>query len=162
MSLTKLETIVYASDLTGQDSRKAFRVAATHALAHNARLIFINVVEPISATAEQAVSNYLTDDQINEMKTQGIKAIEADILERIETFCLEELPEELQNAIQSEIVIVNGKPDEKILEIAKQAQADMIVLGTRCHSKFSQIVIGSTSHKVLYQSDCPVLIVPIN
>ncbi|TNF03696.1 MAG: universal stress protein [Gammaproteobacteria bacterium] len=161
MALENLKTILYTSDLLSHDARVAFRSAATHAIAHNAKLIFLNVIEPISSTMELAVSNYISEAELEELRTEGLLKVQLDIAERIRGFCDEELPDGVELPYTTEVCVEKGKPAEVILKVADEKQVDMIVMGTRTHSKFSQMVTGSTAHQVLFHADRPVLIVPL-
>ncbi|MBH0177284.1 MAG: universal stress protein, partial [Nitrospira sp.] len=51
-----------------------------------------------------------------------------------------------------------GSPAQLILDSADSLTADLIVVGTRGRSCFSEIVLGSVSHRVLLHSSRPTLI----
>lgn len=61
--------------------------------------------------------------------------------------------------IQADYVLHIGEPAKIILEVAKQRNADIIVLGSRGLKGLSKIILGSLSEKVLSESDRGVLIV---
>jgi len=52
-----------------------------------------------------------------------------------------------------------GDPAFAILEQAKASQVDMILMGTHGRGGLARFLIGSVSHSVLHQANCPVLIV---
>ncbi len=52
-----------------------------------------------------------------------------------------------------------GDPAFAILEQAKASQADLILMGTHGRGGLARFFMGSVSHSVLHQADCPVLIV---
>ena len=52
-----------------------------------------------------------------------------------------------------------GDPAFAILEQAKTSEADLILMGTHGRGGFARFLMGSVSHSVLHQADCPVLIV---
>ena len=52
-----------------------------------------------------------------------------------------------------------GDPAFAILEQAKASQADLILMGTHGRGGLARFLIGSVSHSVLHQANCPVLIV---
>ena len=54
---------------------------------------------------------------------------------------------------------VVGMPAEKILEIANDIGADLIVLGARRFSGAATHLSTATAHKVVSQAHCPVLTV---
>lgn len=52
-----------------------------------------------------------------------------------------------------------GKPAAKIVEIAKEWPADLIVMGSHGRGKLGGLVLGNVSQAVLHEAPCPVLIV---
>jgi len=52
-----------------------------------------------------------------------------------------------------------GYPTEKILEVADQMQADLIVLGCRGLGGFQRLLLGSVSDGVLHHAHCSVMVV---
>jgi nucleotide-binding universal stress UspA family protein len=53
-----------------------------------------------------------------------------------------------------------GFPADKILEVAKQNDVDMIVMGTKGVSNFLDKWLGTNSQKVMQDAHCPVWIIP--
>lgn len=53
-----------------------------------------------------------------------------------------------------------GSPVIVILEEAKKLKADYIVIGSHGHSALHDLVLGSTTHGVLKDARCPVLVIP--
>ena len=54
----------------------------------------------------------------------------------------------------------DGNPVMKLLEVADEEAADLVVVGSRGSGGFSELHLGSTSHQVAMYSHRPVLIVP--
>ncbi|MFD0617908.1 universal stress protein [Paenibacillus sp. GCM10027629] len=52
-----------------------------------------------------------------------------------------------------------GDPAQLIVKKAKEENADLIVMGSRGLSLFSELFIGSVSHKVVQHAHCAVMIV---
>jgi nucleotide-binding universal stress UspA family protein len=52
-----------------------------------------------------------------------------------------------------------GEPYEQICELAREIDADLIVIGTRGQTGFSRILLGSTAERVVRFAACPVLVV---
>ena len=55
--------------------------------------------------------------------------------------------------------IEEGKPQELILKVADQWNADILVMGAQPKSGLSQIFLGSVSEKVIKNSEIPVFLV---
>ncbi len=61
--------------------------------------------------------------------------------------------------LKAESRVETGDPAEKIVETAEEMAADIIVMGTRGMGRVKNMVMGSTSTKVLHLSDIPVTLV---
>jgi universal stress protein A len=55
------------------------------------------------------------------------------------------------------IRVESGEPSDKILEIARDGRADLIVMGTHGRTGLARLLIGSVAEAVLRRSVCPVL-----
>ncbi|UVS69815.1 universal stress protein [Nitrososphaera viennensis] len=55
--------------------------------------------------------------------------------------------------------IMEGDPAAGIVAFCEKGGFDLIAMGSRGHSKLKEMVLGSTSHKVLHRARCSVLIV---
>ena len=60
---------------------------------------------------------------------------------------------------QVEVVIERGDPAEVVTELASERDVDVIVMGTRGHSKWRQFLLGSTAERIVEHAPCPVLTV---
>ncbi len=56
-------------------------------------------------------------------------------------------------------MIIEGPPAEKICEVARIENCEMVVMGSRGRSDLQGLLLGSVAHRVLQQAPCPVLIV---
>jgi nucleotide-binding universal stress UspA family protein len=52
-----------------------------------------------------------------------------------------------------------GAPFYEILEYAKEANIDLIVMGTHGHTGLAHVLLGSVTAKIIRQAPCPVLTV---
>ncbi|WP_339224252.1 universal stress protein [Paenibacillus sp. FSL W7-1332] len=86
-----------------------------------------------------------------------------DILNEMEKASLEQLQQaksKLQSAgINSETVHLKGDPGHEILKYARDAEQQLIIIGSRGLTGIKEMMLGSVSHKVSQLSSCPVLIV---
>jgi nucleotide-binding universal stress UspA family protein len=54
--------------------------------------------------------------------------------------------------------VVSGRPFEEICKLAREIEADLIVLPTRGHGGLKHVVLGSTAERVVRYAPCPVLV----
>ena len=55
-------------------------------------------------------------------------------------------------------VEIDGYPADALVEYADEVEAGLIVVGSRGRGDFAALVLGSTSHRVINQATCDVLI----
>jgi nucleotide-binding universal stress UspA family protein len=61
--------------------------------------------------------------------------------------------------VQVQVMFEEGKPYEKILEVADELKADLIILGSRGKAGLERALFGSVAGKVARLCEVPVLIV---
>lgn len=111
------------------------RFAAELAAQHSARLILQHVIRP--------------QDRQEVLAGRSIDELEADLLGLI--------PDELQQSIAIQAIVVPGDPTEELLYQGRAQQADLIVLGAQGASAFAAITRHGVVYKVLAHSHCPVI-----
>jgi len=89
----------------------------------------------------------------------SIRADEDEIFKRIESE-VEQLAADGVDASAERKVVVLGGPAHAIAEIADEADADLIVVGTRGHSQIAGLLLGSVTTRLLHIAKRPVLAVP--
>jgi nucleotide-binding universal stress UspA family protein len=109
--------------------------AAELAAQHNARLILQHVIKP--------------QERLEVLAGRSIDQIEGDLLAMI--------PEELQQKIEAQAIVVPGDPTEELLYQCRAQQADLIVLGAQGASAFAAITRHGIVYKVLAHAQNPVL-----
>jgi nucleotide-binding universal stress UspA family protein len=62
-------------------------------------------------------------------------------------------------AIPVERIDLEGYPPDTLVDYAHNAQADMLVVGSRGRGEFAALVLGSTSHRAIHLAHCDVLVV---
>jgi nucleotide-binding universal stress UspA family protein len=61
--------------------------------------------------------------------------------------------------VRAEYDIVEGDPPERIVDLARSRDADLIVIGSRGLGAVASVLLGSVSKRVLHDADRPVLVV---
>lgn len=86
-------------------------------------------------------------DTLAEMSERQAKVLLARFRERVAA--RSKVPEFLES----------GHPAAKIVDVAKNWPADLIVMGSHGRGKIGGLVLGSVSQEVLSHAPCPVLVV---
>lgn len=58
-----------------------------------------------------------------------------------------------------QVEVIEGSPAEAIISVVQTRKSSVVVMGSRGLSTIAELVLGSTSHKVVSHAPCPVLIV---
>lgn len=160
--LTPVNKILYASSLS-DDARATFQMAASLAVRYEAEIILAYALEPeflysADPMGDSLVANTMLAEELRKNEPARI----LDIKQRLMTFCKEELPEgQALPHGEPTIRVEEGSPSEVILKIADDEEVDLIVMGSRTHSKLGQALLGSHANYVIHNSKRPTLIVPL-
>jgi nucleotide-binding universal stress UspA family protein len=159
-SMPKISTILYATDL-GKNTRPVFRQAIIQARIHNAKIIMLHVVEPLSDTARAVIAAYMPETEIEGVQKEGMKNVISHMKERIKKFYDEECEEYEKDYIPiKDILVIAGRPSEEILTAADKFKVDMIIMGQSSKKVMGSKVMGSSARRVARLAKVPVLIVP--
>lgn len=126
--------------------------AADHALtfarelagADGASLEIVHVVQKIATSGEHALGWYADEEKVAG-KTQQIAA---------------DLTAAGIRTTLKIVTHVGPQPAHQIADLAREADADLIVVGTRGHGALAGLVVGSVTQRLLHVAPCPVLVVP--
>ena len=110
--------------------------AVTLSKVYNAELTVLNVVEQLRMSSMQ-------------IDTEREKDAYKRIIELVQAYHLN----------NEQIKIVTGYPKEAILDVAKELEADLIVLGSHGHYGITHHLLGSTTRVITNDADCDVYIV---
>ena len=158
--MTEINSILYATDL-GKHTRPAFRMAVSLAKQNNAKVHFLYVIEPMNANTASLVNSYLPEGTIEDIYQRSVDDLHKKIKDRIDKFCLEELDGKEFPGGKPVANIIEGSPATTIINMAKDNNVDLIVMGSHAHSLLNNLFIGSVADKVVNRSPTPVLLVPL-
>jgi nucleotide-binding universal stress UspA family protein len=147
-----MKTILTAIDFSSI-SQKVVDGAAELAGAMNARLLLLNVVEPVAA--------YVPVGAAMDVITAPIPMEPSDlnlVKERLEQFAA---PLRVKG-VTVETMAVVSLPVDEILNQAASNQAMMIVLGSHGHGSLYQLFSGSVVTSVLHKARIPVTVTPVH
>ena len=145
-----MKTILVPIDLSPASARVC-DAASAFAKLIKARLVLVSVVPPLPY--------YPTD-------SYGVDASAlAQVLGANEKYTELKLREMgrrcAQRGISFKTVQETGPTVPTIMAKAKTVKASFIVIGSHGHGGMFEMIVGSTTHGVLRQAHCPVLVIPI-
>ena len=79
-------------------------------------------------------------------------------LARLRPALQEAVAEAESRGIHADYDLLEGDPGERILELARSRDVDLIVIGSRGHGQLAGLLLGSVSSAVAQRAHCPVLI----
>ncbi len=166
----KIENILYATDLS-ESAHHAFSYAVSLANQYGARLTLLNVIPEIPAIVESSKAiGYIGENRWKTLEESNFKAAkDALIGKRKDHLLMREILDQFREKARSDysrseemvddIVVKKGNPVEVILEVAKEKNCDLIVMGTHGRGVLADVVMGSTARRVIRRSPTPVLVV---
>jgi len=137
-----LKNIVLAFD-GSEYSNRALKYAKTFAERFEATLWLVHIF-----TNTSDLLGYEDFEKLYSKRKAGGQSLLDEALQKLSNTRLD-VREELQE----------GPEAESILNIAKNCQSDLIVIGTRGHGTLKGLLVGSVSRKVIHHSSCPVMVV---
>ncbi len=101
--------------------------------------------------AFDSIPSYIGEPNLQQVIDARLKAANAILRKAQETV----------GAIPGEIhtELIEGSAAEAIIDVARTRGCTVIIMGSRGLSTIAELVLGSTSHKVVSHAPCPVLIV---
>ena len=142
--LLRLKRILVPIDFS-QASLKAFRYAVPFAEQFGATLCLIHVIEKASFLNDvnNVVLARADEEQVKEARKHLVTLAQKEIEELI--------------PVNPQVRI--GKPFHEICAVAKELEADLIIIATHGHTCLKRAILGSTAEAVVRHAPCPVLVV---
>lgn len=141
-----LHTIVAGVDLSVPSEQALDRGAALAQL-NGAALVLVH------AQADDAPIAHVDNDMLQQLGEVSA-AVRAEEARRLG----ERLAQLVARGIRAELVTRTGPPGEVVATVAKERNAELIVIGTHGHTGISRFLLGSVATAVLRHAPCDVLV----
>jgi nucleotide-binding universal stress UspA family protein len=141
----QIQNILVAIDFS-DGSTTALRYAASIAEGFGAALTLFHVAHP--CVYPEDLSAGLTIEQV-EKRWLAEQNEKMDVLRKT-----------INEGIPESVVVASGTTWKRIVDMAREWNADLIVMGTH-GATLKHKLIGSTAERVVRHAPCPVLVVPI-
>ena len=138
-----LKTIVMATDFS-EASLIALETALSLASENSASLYLLHVMEfPAS------------EDPDGSGLGAVVEKLDRDSMERLRDL----IPEKGKRTLNIQTLVRHGAPAEQISALARETNADLIVVGTHGRKGLARVFLGSTAEVLLRQAPCQTLVV---
>ncbi|MGA9668997.1 MAG: universal stress protein [Terracidiphilus sp.] len=139
---TGLKTIVVATELNGR-SEAALEYARKLAAAYGARIVLAHGIDPVEYAAVDAVPGRVLTGLSEEART-ALEKLSADLI---------------REGIHSHSEIRQGAVAQMLVDVARQYDAGLIVIGTKGMDGAGAVIVGAIAEQLVRLATCPVLAV---
>jgi universal stress protein A len=138
-------------------SLQALKVAVELAQNFSATLLLVNIVPPIPVPTRPIAGSTLAEPGLSPAfdVTSYLMELTGSAREGLQKLAQEHVPP----GIPTEISVSSGQPDLEIIKIAKQEDADLIVIATHGQRGWRRFLFGSVAEKVVRLAERPVLVI---
>jgi nucleotide-binding universal stress UspA family protein len=140
--IVMFKTIIWATD-GSEAAERALSTALELTAEANGRLLVVHANERLGGRAGGAPMFADEDDLQREFASKVDDLVESGV-----------------KASFHVVSGLNTDPADLIADVAKEADADLIVVGTRGHGRVAGMLLGSVTQQLLHVAPCPVLAVP--
>jgi nucleotide-binding universal stress UspA family protein len=141
-----IRTILCATDLS-EASDRAWQVARQLGLACRARVLLLHVIAPIAVGFEDSLAAGVYAGLVDDLRRDAEARLAALAAPGAEP------------GPKLETRLDDGPPARRILEVAAETGADLVVLGTHGRTGLPRLLLGSVADRLVRQADVPVVTV---
>ncbi|ACY15846.1 universal stress protein [Haliangium ochraceum] len=138
-----IKTILFASDFSNLTDR-AQSYALDLARATGAKVTLIHSVEPIEGAGDDEYVAKLLEGRVQDARSKSQSVVAA--FEEAEIAC--------------DVRVEVGKRWKAIVDAASSGDYDLVVLGSHKINDGDKVYLGTTTHKVFFATEVPLLVVP--
>lgn len=133
----RLNRILYCTDFS-ENSERALNYAISATEEYDAELTLLHVLEEVQSPAKSEHAIAAATEQLDKL-----------------------IPPEKRKTLKIKMAVRIGKPYRQVIQLALEAQIDMVTMGVRGRGALNLAVFGSTTYRVMQLGPCPVLAVPV-
>jgi nucleotide-binding universal stress UspA family protein len=131
--LHHLDRILACTDFS-EDSDLALNYAISAAAEYDAELTLLHVLEEVPRPSKMKEAIAAATEQLENL-----------------------IPPERRKTLKIKTAVRIGKPYREIIQLAQEAQTDLVTVGVRGRGALDLAVFGSTTYRVMQLGPCPVL-----
>lgn len=147
--MTSIDKILVPVDFQS-DPETMLQLAVELGRTHNARLVFLHVIDQSIIDAIHQASHKGYKGEF----VQGMRKLVQDRERDLENL----VPETHREGLDVELLVRKGDPAEKIIQVAKDLSIKLIVLGSRAPGGETGSSIGEVTRQVVAGAPCSVLL----
>ena len=133
----RLHRILFCADFS-KNSERALKYAISATAEYDAELTLLHVLEEVPSLA----------------KTEEAIAVATEQLDKL-------IPPEVRRTRKIKTAVRIGKPHWEIIQLALEAESDLVTMGVRGRGALDLAVFGSTTYRVMQLGPCSVLAVHV-
>lgn len=137
--MLSMHTILFPTDFS-ENAQQAFSLACALARDCSARIVVLYVIPP--PLGDEAMQARHHPEEYYEIPKTELHKIHA-----------------LDGTVRVEHRLEEGNAAQRILEVAAETEANLIVMGTHGRTGLARLLVGSVAEQVLRKAPCPVLTV---
>lgn len=145
--MMQYRNVLLATDFSAP-AREAAEHAGALAAATGATLHLVHVIEEFTYWESFAPKTFPSPDVLDELERNARIALD-DLFE----------DEERRRALKAQSHLRRGKPFLEIIRLAREVEAEVIVIGSHGQSGLAETLFGTTAEKVVKKAPCAVLVV---
>lgn len=142
-----MKTILCPTDFT-KSSENAVRYAIEIARIFKSKIILMHAYEtPVIYTDVTVSSVQLDFELLREAALKQLKKFHLKLIENVKD-------------VQFELILQQGLPSSRTVEIAVEKKVDMIIMASTASTQLQRFLIGSNASRVVREAPCKVMLIP--
>jgi nucleotide-binding universal stress UspA family protein len=164
-----IKRILFSTDLS-PEAIQVFEYVKKLVASTGASINVVHVMEKVNMGTDEMLSHFLGEKKWKQFKKEKIEKVESMLIgkmhenkiikEAIGCCFLENLNNEQGNDFEDKVIVEEGIPSDKIIELAEKNKCEIIIAGREKRTVLGVSYLGGTLKDILKKSDIPVLVVP--